>query len=92
MTLSTVLLRFLNGRLEGHGRKSWPDGSWFVRLTSLRASLFTEEGSFEDGDFEGHGIFHYADATEFEGLWSKSAVVGPGAELPQATNARTADP
>lgn len=91
---SALCLRFLKGRLEGfghipcdafasgHGRKSWSDGSWFVRRVSPTSLIATEEGSFEDGDFEGHGIFHYADATEFEGLWSKSAVVGPGAWPP----------
>lgn len=70
-------------------------GSCSTRCGSGKEGTF-KEGEFEGQELNsqprrrhaargctaGQGTFHFADSMEFEGLWHKSAVVGP---LPQTT-------
>jgi hypothetical protein len=45
-------------RLEGNAKFTFPSGTTYV-------------GEFKDGEFDGHGILHYANGAKYDAIWEK---------------------
>eukprot|EP00040_Diaphanoeca_grandis_P031402 m.187875 g.187875 ORF g.187875 m.187875 type:complete len:178 (-) comp32319_c0_seq3:3495-4028(-) len=54
-----------NGRLEGVGKYTFPNGTWY-------------EGGMNDGEFHGHGKLFFPNGNVFEAEWSHGISKGDG--------------
>lgn len=74
---------FQHNCIEGKGKKTLPDGSWFevVWDASILPYLFTfsyqlplRQGQFHDSELEGRGTFHWPDGGACHVLWPVAAM------------------